>query len=204
MIIIGITGGVGSGKSEVLRIIAEESKACILKADEVAHKIEEKGSSCYKELLELLGEGILDTEGNIDKRKMSSAIFSDKGKDLLEKVNGIVHPRVKDYILKQIKREEEDGRFDFFVIEAALLIEEGYEKICKELWYIYAKEDIRRKRLKMSRGYPDEKIDGIMMSQNPDSVFRAHCRRVIDNSGDLADTKRQILECLRLIRLENP
>ena len=80
----------------------------------------------------------------------------------------------------------------FFFIEAALLIECGYLNIVDEMWYIYAREDIRRKRLKESRNYTDEKINAIMDSQLKEEEFRKYCKVVIDNSGSLEDSYEQI------------
>ena len=81
---------------------------------------------------------------------------------------------------------------DFLFIEAALLIECGYDKIVDELWYIYADKEVRRQRLKESRGYSDEKIDNIFKNQLSEDKFRSHCKVVIDNSGTLEDTCKQI------------
>lgn len=190
--VIGITGGVGAGKSEVLKLLEECSDSRILKADEAAHEVENR--ECKKKLTALLSEDILSGDGSIDKRRMAEKIFADES--LLEKVNAIVHPAVKSYILSRIEEERKKGEADYFFIEAALLIEDGYELICDELWYVYADEEVRRKRLKDSRGYCDEKTDSIMKAQNTDEVFRNHCSVVIDNSGDLSDTKRQIMAIL--------
>jgi dephospho-CoA kinase len=82
------------------------------------------------------------------------------------------------------------------VLEAALLIEEGYGEICDELWYIYASEEVRRKRLKSTRGYSDEKIDSIFASQLKEDEYRRHCREVIDNNGDIENTIASINKAL--------
>ncbi len=193
--VIGITGGVGAGKSEVLKLLEECSEACVLKADEAAHEVENK--ECRKRLTALLSEDILSEDGTIDKRRMAEKIFRDEA--LREKVNAIVHPAVKSYILSRIEEERKKGKADYFFIEAALLIEDGYELICDELWYVYANEEVRRKRLRASRGYSDEKTDSIMKAQNTDEVFRNHCSVIIDNSGELSETKKQILGLLSAI-----
>ncbi|MCR5734255.1 MAG: dephospho-CoA kinase [Lachnospiraceae bacterium] len=196
MKVIGITGGVGSGKSEVMKMIEKLSDSCMIYADDVANMLKEKGKPCYFDLLSLLGEDILNEEGEIDKKKMAARMFAEGNEDLTARVNEIVHPRVKQYILDRIDEENSAGRFDYFFIEAALLIEDGYDKICDELWYVYADEDVRRERLKKSRGYSDEKITGIFSSQNKDEVFRKHCRVIIENNGDLDSLKEQILRHL--------
>ena len=132
----------------------------------------------------------LDENGFINRNRMAAMIFSDS--ELLSKVNAIIHPAVKDYILSEIQKEKDAGNYDFFFVEAALLIECGYGAHVDELWYIYASEDIRRKRLIESRGYSEEKISQIMRGQLQEEEFRKACHVVIDNSHDLEITKKQI------------
>lgn len=190
MLIIGITGGVGAGKSSVLQYMEEKYRCRVVLADDVGNRVKLPGEICYNRLVELLGRDILDEKGTIDKLKMAEAIFSDK--NLLAKVNSIIHPAVKEYILSQIELEKENGNVDFFFVEAALLIECGYGQHVDELWYIYASEEVRRNRLRMSRSYSDGKISAIMQGQLAEEEFRKNCSVVIDNSGDFNDTKKQI------------
>ena len=190
MKVIGVTGGVGAGKSTVLNYIEKNCNCRIIFSDQVANDIKLKGQSCYEPIVSLLSEDILGEDGEIDKRKMAARIFSDE--KLLMQVNDILHPAVNDYIFGEIKKEKENGRLDYLFIEAALLIENGYDSIVDELWYIYADEEVRRNRLKASRGYSDEKINDILKGQLSDEEFRRHADFVIDNSGDENDTKRQI------------
>lgn len=190
MLIIGITGGVGAGKSSVLDYMEEKCKCRIVLADDVGNKVKLPGEICYNRLVELLGRDILDERGFIDKSRMAEAIFFDK--DLLLQVNGIIHPAVEEYILREIHKEKELDVLDFFFVEAALLIECGYGAHVDELWYIYASEEARRKRLKESRAYSDEKISAIMQGQLAEEEFRKACAVVIDNSGDFEETKKQI------------
>lgn len=190
MRIIGITGGAGSGKTKALAYIKSKYHCEVILADEVAHKIKEPGEKCYDSLVDLLGKDVLAPDGKIDKGKMAEKIFGDIS--LLGKVNGLIHPMVKEYILEEIRRLKEEGKTDFLFIEAALLIECGYEDIVDELWYVHAKEEVRRRRLKTFRKYTEEKIAGILNSQLTEEEFRGHCKTVIDNSGSLADTYRQI------------
>ena len=189
---IGITGGVGAGKSEVLRLLRKMCNCIILKADELARSLEDKDEVCYGPLVDLLGGGILAEDGQIDPKKMAGVIFAEGGDELRGKVNAIVHPAVKKRILEMISDAKRERKADIFFIEAALLIEDGYDKIVDEMWYVYADEAVRRKRLKDSRGYSDAKITEIMESQSSDEVFRRYCRVVIDNSFGIEDTKRQL------------
>ena len=192
MKVIGITGGVGSGKTEVLNLIDGMTKCVIVRADELAKSLEVRGEVCFDPLIELLGEGVLQENGEIDPKKMAQMIFAEESGNLRDKVNGIVHPAVKKRILSMIKEADNEKNVEFFFIEAALLIEDHYDLIVDELWYIYADENVRRQRLRDSRGYSDEKINRIMATQSSDEVFRKYCKVIIDNSGTLEDTRRQL------------
>jgi dephospho-CoA kinase len=195
--IIGITGGVGAGKSTVLSMIGELCDCHILLADEAAHEVKKKGQVCYEELIGLLGRDILKENDEIDKGRMAEIIFAPGNEGLLKKVNDIIHPRVKEFILKTIEEYMSSGKVSYFFIEAALLIEEGYRDICDELWYVYADEQVRKKRLRQARGYSDEKIRSIMDKQNDDMTFRKFCDHVIENNGDIEVTRRQLLSLLK-------
>ena len=192
MKVIGITGGVGAGKSTVLNLIKERCSCFILMADEAAHEVKKKGRVCYEELVDLLGREVLGDDGEIDKGRMAQVIFSPGNEGLLKRVNGIIHPRVKEYILKKIDDHRAAGDVDYFFIEAALLIEDGYREICDELWYIYADEKVRAGRLIKTRGYSEERIRGIMDKQNDDALFRKYCDHVIENNDDIEATVKQL------------
>lgn len=194
MRLIGITGGIGAGKSEILSYIRKHYKAEIYLADEVAHKVKEPGQVAYEPLVDLLGRDVLQQDGFIDKGKMAEKIFADNR--VLEKVNEIVHPAVRSFLENAIDLAREKGETELFFIEAALLIEARYKEIVDELWYIYADRSVREKRLKESRGYSDAKIKGIMEKQLSEEGFRKECDFVIDNSGSLEHAYRQIDERL--------
>lgn len=198
MKIIGITGGVGSGKSALLSYIKEKYNCRVILADEVAHQVKEPGEPCYEELVRLLSPDILNEDLSINKGSMAARIFGSK--ELLKKVNDIIHPAVKTFILNEIARTRAEGEKDFLFLEAALLIEEGYLEIVDEMWYIYAGEQVRRRRLKKTRGYSDEKIDAIFRSQLKEEEFRRRCALVIDNSESLERACRQIDERLCQIK----
>lgn len=190
MKLIGITGGVGAGKTMVLGLLKELCRCRVLLADEVGNEVKLPGQPCYERLVQLLGRQVLAEDGTIDKKKMAGLIFSDPA--LLDRVNGIIHPEVKRYILEQVDEERRKGEADYFFLEAALLIECGYEAILDELWYIHADGPVRMARLKESRGYSEEKIRQIFESQLSETEFRAHCSVVIENNGNLQETRRQL------------
>ena len=195
MKVIGVTGGVGAGKSEILNFIADNWNATVVEADEVGYLVMKPGKSCFAPIVELFGPGILQEDGTLDRTRIAQMVFEDK--KLLEKLNAIVHPAVKKYIRKAIQREEENET-DFFIVEAALLIEDKYDEICDELWYIYADEETRTERLKKNRGYSEEKIKSIFANQLSEDEFSEHCDFEIDNSGDFEDTKEQIMQRMQM------
>jgi dephospho-CoA kinase len=188
---IGITGGVGAGKSLILSYIQEHYNARILLADRVAQELMEPGTACYQSLREVfLDDGVFCGDGCIDRSRMAQVIF--RHEDKRQQMNAIVHPAVKAYVMDAVKQEREAGHYDWFFLEAALLIEEHYDEICDELWYIYTDEEGRRQRLRTDRGYSDAKIDGILASQLSEEMFRRYCSQVIDNSGTVNETYEQI------------
>ena len=191
---IGITGGVGSGKSELLSYMKGHYPCEVVRADDLAKELEEPGQVCYMPLISLLGKDIVGKDSRIIKEKVADKIFGNG--ELLTKVNALVHPAVTAEILSRIKSAEKNEKIQLFFVEAALLIENGFDKICDEMWYIYAEESVRRERLKVSRGYSEEKITAIMAKQLPESEFRKNCQVVIDNSGSLSESFRQIDQVL--------
>ena len=189
MKVIGITGGVGSGKSQVLSYMKERFGAVVCQADHIAWELQEPEKKCYTQIVEHFGSEILYKDGRIDRKKLGQIVFSNQEELLV--LNGIMHPAVKEEILNRICDAREIGN-KYFLIEAALLLEDGYKQICDEMWYIYTDEITRRFRLKESRAYSDEKIDAIIASQLSEEIFRKECQIVIDNSGDFEDTCYQI------------
>ena len=147
-----------------------------------------------------MGSSVLDSSGEINRKEMAARIFSHE--ELLGRVNALIHPAVREFILEAVAEEREkaaagaDDAVDYFFLEAALLIECGYRSVVDEMWYIYCDLAVRRERLKKSRGYSDEKIDSILSSQLSEAEFRSGSDVVIDNSGNLEDAYRQIREAL--------
>ena len=190
MRIIGITGGIGSGKSAVLELLKNNFNAFIIKADDVAKETMEIGHAGYNKVLEIFGEQILDNDKNIVREKLAEIVFSNKNKLIV--LNSIIHPLVKKLITEQIGQLKCEETYDYIFIEAALLIEDHYEILCDELWYIYASEDVRIQRLRASRGYDDNKIKEVFKNQLRPEEFKRHCNTIINNNKKLDDTLLQI------------
>lgn len=195
MKIIGITGGIGAGKSTVLSILREDYRAYALEADRVAHAVMEPGQRAYTRIVDAFTDAILDSEGRIHRGRLADVVFQNP--DGLKQLNEIVHPEVKGWILDTIQSCRQAGDTPVFIIEAALLIEDGYEEICDELWYIYAPEEVRIRRLIESRNYSREKCMAIMGNQSSDAFYRSHCTHIIENYHSLENTKKQLEELLK-------
>lgn len=202
MITIGITGGVGAGKSTVLDFLAQRYDAYVIQADKVGHLVMEPGQPCYEPVIRLFGNDIIKNDKTIDRRRVSDVVFSHP--ELLEQLNGIIHPAVKTYIRQKLSEQEADGR-SVCVVEAALLLEDHYEEFCDAVWYIHTDEEIRIQRLMDSRGYSREKAENIMANQASEAFFRERVSEVIINNGSREEAESQIEEimCCLMIRSRN-
>lgn len=190
MKVIGVTGGVGSGKSVVLSVLEKEYGAETILADLVAHDLMQPGAKSYQQIVETFGIDVLNTDQTINRQRLGKIVFSDPEK--LEKLNAITHPNVREEICRRITDIKEKGDASAIILEAALLIESGYEDIYDELWYIYVDRETRYQRLYEGRGYSRAKTDSIMEKQLSEEEFRAHAQVIIDNSHSIEKTKEQI------------
>lgn len=190
IIVIGVTGGVGCGKSSVVNYVEKKYGASIYKADDIGRKIMNIGEDAYNDIVATFGDEILLEDKNINREKLASIVFNNE--PLLKKLNSIIHPAVEENIINSIYNAYVWEGQKLFVIEAALLIEAGYKDICNELWYVYADEQTRIERLLNSRGYTKEKCISIMNNQLSDQEFRANCNYVLDNTKDFDITKNEI------------
>lgn len=194
MKVYGITGGAGTGKSEVIKMLQQNFGGCVIMSDEVARELMQKGNISYQLIVEYFGRDILMDDGEIDRKKLADHVFNNK--EALEKLNSMTHPYVKDEIRKLIAEAEASGECRFVALEYAILLECGYEDICDEFWYVYTKPEIRRQRMKETRNYSDEKVDSVMRNQQPDEVFFEQCSFVIKNNTTLSDVYAQLKEKL--------
>ncbi|WP_394283167.1 dephospho-CoA kinase, partial [Frisingicoccus sp.] len=182
MKVIGITGGVGSGKSEVLRILEEQFNCGIIRTDDVARDLCEPGQISYELIVKFFGEDILDEEKKLDRPKLASIVFSDEEK--LNVLNQCTHPQVYAWVQNKVAEWKNESTYSMIAVEAALLHQLKEMGVCESFWYVYVKPEIRRERLRISRNYSDEKMDAIFASQLPEQVFLDGCDVVIDNNSD--------------------
>lgn len=198
---IGITGGVGAGKSQVLSILEEMCNCRIVYADELAASLLQPETD---DQADVFGRGsligyiadldwptpVVDSDGYLDRALMAKYIYANPA--LRQAVDDIVHPAVREVILEIAAEEKHEDKIDYLFFEAALLIEAGYKDVLDEMWYIYADDSVRRKRLKESRRYSDERITGMFEAQLSDEEYRRYCDVVIDNSGDIGELRAQL------------
>ncbi len=194
MKIIGITGGVGCGKSTILHLIQKHANAYIIMADDVAKSLYTAGSPLVHDIAEEFGNVCVNSDGSVNKPVLADIIFSDENKR--KKLNAMVHPEVKRIILETIDELKALNKYDLILVEAALFFEENYDKFCDEVWYVTSDTSVRRKRLKADRGYSDEKIDNMLKAQLSENEFIKRCDKVIDNSRSLEDTESCLVKML--------
>jgi dephospho-CoA kinase len=181
--ILGITGGVGSGKSTVLQYLKDKYNALIIEADKVAFDLSLPGNPGYDAILKNFPELNLLPDKSFDRKQLASIVFNDDNK--LNILNSIIHPLVKEFIVKTIDANKDR---ELIIIEAALLIEDGYKEICDEIWYVYCKLETRIKRLYESRNYSRQKSLEIISNQLSEEEYRNNTNHTIDNSTDDKNT----------------
>lgn len=185
---------VGCGKSTVGKLMQDNFSVKLMITDELGHLAMKKGSSGYVKIVNLFGREILTEQEEIDRKVLGEIVF--RNNDKLKKLNDIIHPWVKHYLAEDMEKEKQAERYRFYVIESAILFESGLDAVCQENWYVDTMDDIRRERLKVSRGYSDEKIEAILANQKEKTYFTDHCDYVIENNGNLEDVLLQIEKLL--------
>ncbi len=203
---IGITGGIGAGKSVVMDYLKNHTCSEVVLADDLAKELMSPGYDLNQKLQKVLSKEsfanpVFEEDGTIRKEAFASYVLSDDR--LRESVNGLVHPAVKEEVLRRVKAHREKKDVDYFFLEAALLIEDGYKALCDELWYIYVTEENRRKRLKENRGYDDTRIDEAFRMQLEEYEFLDACCVTIDNNGTKEETYEQLERVLSLRKPRN-
>ena len=191
MKVIGITGGVGAGKSTVVGILQKHYTIEYLHCDAIAHELMERGGSAHEELISLFGEDLVNADGSLNRSKLYERAFLG---DRVEDLNACVHPKVRIYVEERIASLRASEFEGLVLIEAALLIEAGYKDICDELWYVHAPVEMRRARLKANRGYSDERVDSVMAEQASEELFFSQSDFVVYNDSSQEECEKHIVE----------
>lgn len=183
--VIGITGGVGSGKSRILELLSTEYGAQVILADEVARKLEGPGQAGLLRLSEAFGDEILAPDKTLDRSRFAARIFRDPA--ALQTANEIIHPLT----WQEIRRQIAESRAPLIAVESALF-DENTKKICQELWLVDTSREIRISRLMENRGYSREKCEEIIRSQKSRGDFLKLADAVIENNGTIEEVRAQI------------
>ena len=195
---LGLTGGIASGKSAVAGMLRELGFK-VLDADELAHTLIEPGQRAYEEVLREFGTDVLQADGRIDRGKLGAVVFADQEK--LGRLNAIVHPRVEEEMIRIFAEWERDGVRDAAFVEAALLVEAGYQKKLDGLIVTWCKPEQQMERL-LERGMSKEEARRRIAAQMPAEEKLRYATEKIDCSGSMEETRRQVEELTVRLRRE--
>ena len=190
MLVIGLTGGIGTGKSEAARQL-EELGALIISADQVGHESYTVNTEAWEQVVATFGNGILQDDKEIDRRKLGGIVFSDPSQ--LKKLNQIMHPRMARIVSDKIEAFRGQG-VDTVVVEAALLFEAGWDSLVEEVWVTDASEEIIIGRLRERNCLSEEEAKKRINSQMDRMERIGRSDFVINNSGDMAELGTTIKE----------
>ncbi len=189
--IIGLTGGIASGKSTVVAELRRLGYQ-VIDADQVVHELQAKGGKLYEALVGWLGTEILDADGNLDRSLLSQLIFSSP-KNLKKS------SQLQDQIIRQELAERRDKmaeQLPVFFMDIPLLIEADYVDWFDQIWLVAVDPEVQKERLMRRNGYSAEEADKRLASQMPLSEKKAMADVIIDNNGSLGQTMLQVHEVL--------
>jgi dephospho-CoA kinase len=188
MLVIGLTGGIGTGKSEVSRIL-KELGAEVIDADRVGHEAYSPHTAIWREVVDTFGDRVLGPTGEIDRKRLGAIVFSDP--EAMDALNAIMHPRMADIIRGQIGGLREQGA-NLVVLEAALLIEAGWQSLVDEVWVTHATGEQVEERLRRRNGLTEEQIRSRVRAQMPFEERSRHAQVVVHNSGSLEELRDEV------------
>ncbi|MFQ5879006.1 MAG: dephospho-CoA kinase [Dehalococcoidia bacterium] len=196
MITIGLTGGIGSGKSTVAAMLREKG-AAVIDADRVGHEVYRPGSDGWQEVVATFGQEVVATDGEIDRRRLAHIVFNDP--EALRRLNAITHPRIKAMLAQRLEELRATGT-QLAVVEAALLIEAGWLELVGEVWLTVVSDEVAIERLTVGGTLSRQQVESRMRSQLTNEERRQYAHVVIDNSSSLADVQRRVEELWAQVR----
>ncbi len=190
MLVIGLTGGIGTGKTEVSRLL-QELGAEVINADQVGHEAYTPHSEAWEEVVKAFGDNILQENGEIDRRKLGSIVFADP--ENLATLNGIMHPRMAAIVREKLRGLETQG-VEVAVVEAAVLFEASWDTLVNEVWTTESPEKFVVARLQERNGYEPDEIRKRIASQMSSDERSRRATEVVSNSGELPDLENTVKE----------
>lgn len=189
MMVIGVTGGAGSGKSTVSRILAELG-ARVIDADHMARQVVSKGEPAYREIVDCLGPGILCGNGEIDRKKLGAVVFNDSEK--LRMLNSITHKYIIERINTEVEKNRQDHMCRMTVVDAPLPVEHGFLDIVDSVWVVAADEKSRIERIIARDGCSADRALAIINAQMSQDEYLKIADEVIRNDADIKTLENSV------------
>lgn len=184
MKVIGLTGGIASGKSAITLWLAKQG-AYVIDADKLGHRAYESGSRAFEEVIEAFGRDIVGEDGEVNRRALGSKVF---GNDVaLKKLTDIAWPAIKRMAIQEIDNIRNRGNYDVLVLEAAVLVEAEWMDIVDEVWVVTVDRKIAIQRAMDRDGFSREDVEKRIDAQISDLERTKHATKVFDNSGSWDD-----------------
>jgi phosphopantetheine adenylyltransferase/dephospho-CoA kinase len=196
MFVIGLTGGIGSGKTTVAKLL-EEQGAVVLNADLVGHEVYQPGMPAWGDLVDAFGEEIVAEDGTIDRKKLGAIVFA--APENLKRLNAIVHPRMKDLMLEKLAKLGAAGT-EVVVLEAAILFEAGWQDLTDEVWALVLPAELAAQRTAERSGIPMEQVLERIKAQMSSEERAARADVTIDTGGTMAETEERTLAAWARLR----
>ena len=188
MFVIGLTGGIGTGKTEVankLRAVGAE----VVDADRVGHEVYARGTAGWEEVVAQFGDGVLSPSGEVDRGKLGAIVFADQ--QALKRLNKIVHPRIRLIVQDRLRELERQG-CDAAVVEAAVLLEARWRSLVDEVWVTTSPREQVVERVVFRSGLGPEEVESRIDAQMSQGERVHTADVVIDNSGSLEDLRERV------------
>ncbi len=194
MKVLGVTGGSGTGKTVVCRMLKEQGGK-VIDADVVSKKLQAKGGAAYDEIVARFGTDILQEDGELNRKALGAIVFNDKG--AMADLNGIVHKYVSKEIKRRVAGYREQGDVPFVVLDVPIPIEDGFFDTCNTVWAVVANDDLRIARLMKRMMIPEREAALRIGAQLSNREYSDLADCIIENEGSVVDLKKLVLYELR-------
>lgn len=191
MLTIGLTGGIGSGKTTVIRLLTALG-APTIDADKVAHTTYAPGGPAYDGVVAAFGKEILAADGTIDRGKLGPIVFADRS--ALGRLTAIVWPKTLERMREMISEMRAKGERNPIVVEAAILIEANWQPLFDEIWLVTASKERVIERVERDRGLKPEQTEARIRAQFPESERRKHATLIIENDGTIEQLQQKVAQ----------